>query len=159
MKNIPKDQIAAIALGSNLGDSETILTGAIADLQNLPCLTLLKCSPWYHTPPIGPPQPNYINGCILVHYSRSAPSLMHGLLEIEQNYGRERTIRWGPRTLDLDLLFFGSRICNSEFLILPHPRMHERRFVLEPLADIHPEWNHPQLNQSVAELLNQVLTS
>ena len=159
MQSFPQEQLAAIALGSNLGNSNAILTGAIADLKRHPDITILKISPWYHTKPIGPPQPDYINGCLLAHYPHQAQSLLKALLDIEQTYGRERTLRWGPRTLDLDLILFGSTTLNTEFLTLPHPRMHERRFVLEPLADIYPDWQHPRLNQSVRQLLDHIKSS
>lgn len=159
MNGFPKEQIAAIALGSNLGDSEATLKSAIATLQQHPLITPIKVSPWYQTKPLGPPQPDYINGCIAVHYQGQAENLMQTLLDIEQQHGRERTLHWGPRTLDLDFLFLGSTILNTKFLTLPHPHMHERHFVLAPLANIYPEWNHPHLNQSVIQLLNQVEAS
>lgn len=157
MNTVPPGEIAAIALGSNQGNSKEILQGAIADLTRIG--EVLRVSPWYQTPPIGPVQPDYINGCLLLHYPGDPLDLMRSLLDIEGQYGRIRTIRWGPRTLDLDLLFRGADCLNSEYLTLPHPRMHERGFVLAPLANIYPDWIHPIHQKSIAQLLTQVSCS
>ncbi len=156
MSGFPVDEIAAIALGSNQGQSKQILMSAIADLSQHPRITILQVSPWYRTQPIGPEQPDFLNGCLLLHFSGRTHRLLQILLDIEQRYGRTRTVRWGPRTLDLDLLLQGSKVIDTEFLTLPHPRLHERGFVLAPLADIYPDWVHPILKQSIAALLNQV---
>ena len=154
MFDVPAEEIAGIALGSNLGESLDILDGAIAALRGIG--TVLALSPWYQTKPVGPEQPDYINGCLLIHYPAEATDLMASLLSIEAQFGRTRTIHWGARTLDLDLLFKGAEVQCSDFLTIPHPRLHERGFVLVPLADIYQAWVHPIRLQSVSQMLNQV---
>ena len=154
MFGVPEQEIAAIALGSNLGESKKILQGAIASLEQIG--TVLRISSWYRTAPIGPEQPDYLNGCLLLHTPEPATRLMQQLLQIEDQFGRTRTIRWGARTLDLDLLLKGSEVFKSQRLTLPHPRMHERGFVLVPLAEIYPDWIHPIQHTSVTQLLSQV---
>lgn len=150
------ERIAAIALGSNLGDSLTILEGAIAQIQDRLRIPSLQRSSWYRTKPIGPPQPDYLNGCVAFPYQGTAEDLMRLLLDIELEFGRERLVHWGARTLDLDLLLLGQEIYETEFLALPHPRMAERAFVLLPLQEVYPTWIHPRLNQIVSEMLQLV---
>ena len=146
----------AIALGSNLGDSYRILTEAIVFLGNVPGLQVLQHSPWYRTAAVGPPQPDYLNGCILLNTDRSPHHLLHILLDTEQRFGRVRRERWGPRLLDLDLILYGEEQINTPDLQVPHPRMRERAFVLVPLADIAPQWVDPVTGQTIAELAAMV---
>ena len=148
--------IAAIALGSNLGDSLEILEGAIATLKKRLAIADLKQSSWYRTKPVGPPQPDYINGCITFPYAGEPETLMQLLLDIELEFGRERKVHWGARTLDLDLLLLGQQVRTTEFLTLPHPRMSDRAFVMVPLREIYPHWIHPLQKQSVEQLLAQL---
>jgi 2-amino-4-hydroxy-6-hydroxymethyldihydropteridine diphosphokinase len=146
----------AIALGSNLGDSRSILTSAIDRLQTSPQIELIAVSSWYLTAPIGPPQPDYLNGCATLHTSLTPLALLNTLHAIETEFGRVRTEIWGARTLDLDLLLYDRQIITTPTLQLPHPRMHERAFVLIPLAEIAPDWIEPRSGQSIAALYNKL---
>ena len=150
------ENIAAVSLGSNLGDSLAILEGAIATIQERLKPAYIKKSSWYRTKPIGPPQPDYVNGCIAFPYEKEPEALMQHLLDIEQQFGRERSVRWGARTLDLDLLLLGQQINDTEFLRLPHPRIGERAFVLVPLSEIYSTWMHPLNGLSVADMLKDL---
>ncbi len=144
---------AAIALGSNLGDSLSILTSAVADLDSAAEIQVLACSSWYQTAPVGPPQPDYLNGCLIMKTGFSPQKLMKHLLQVEAKFGRERRERWGARTLDLDLLLFDDVILDEVDLTIPHPRMNERAFVLVPLAEVAGDWCDPVTLQSIAQLV------
>ena len=146
----------AIALGSNLGDSRTILEQAIQTLAETPDIEVVSCSSWYQTAPIGPPQPDYINGCAVLEVRLSPQSLLETLLAVENQFGRIRNQRWGARTLDLDLILFDDLSLDTPRLQIPHPRMRERAFVLVPLAEIAPEWIEPQTGVAIAQLANAV---
>ncbi len=141
---------AAIALGSNLGDSLLTLNSAVAHLDGLADLRVLTCSSWYRTAPIGPPQPDYLNGCLLLTTSLTPQILMQQLLSAETHFGRERRERWGARTLDLDLLLFDDVVVFDPDLTIPHPRMNDRAFVLVPLAEIAADWIDPTTGQTIA---------
>lgn len=143
---------SAIALGSNLGDSQQILEQAIGHLEGNPALTVRAVSSWYETLPVGPAQPNYLNGCALLSTSLPPADLLTTLLKIENEFGRVRTERWGARTLDLDLLLYDDQVIATEFLEIPHPRMRERAFVLVPLAEIAPNWIDPVTGCAIAQL-------
>lgn len=142
----------AIALGSNLGDSRGILQQALTTLHHPPEVTLVAQSSLYQTLAIGPPQPDILNACALVTTTLTANALLQRLLAIEQRFGRVRRERWGPRTLDLDLIFYGQIICTEPDLQLPHLRLRERAFVLIPLAEIAPTWIDPVTGRSVQDL-------
>ena len=149
----------AIALGGNLGDSQRILSEAIAVIDQTLSIDVIARSPFYRTAPVGPPQPDYINACITAQTSLSPVALLHRLLSIENQFGRVRQERWGARSLDLDLLFYGNRQIDISGLTVPHPRLHERSFVLVPLTDIAPDWQHPILRQTTAQLLSKLSTA
>ena len=151
-----KGQTSAIALGSNLGDSRAILEEAISILAATPGITLLAKSSWYQTLAVGPPQPDYINGCALVQVTLPPQVLLETLLAIEAQKGRIRTERWGARSLDLDLLLYDDLILDTPTLTIPHPRMRERAFVLVPLAEIAPDWIDPVTGKAIAELVKAV---
>ncbi|TFI53194.1 2-amino-4-hydroxy-6-hydroxymethyldihydropteridine diphosphokinase [Mastigocladus laminosus UU774] len=146
----------AIALGSNLGDSYTILETAIENLVQIPATILEARSSWYQTKAIGPPQPDYLNGCVILHVKISPYLLLTSLLDIETKFGRVRKERWGPRTLDLDLLLYDDLILDTPKLQIPHPRMRERAFVLVPLAEIAPKWVDPVSGRSILELSKDI---
>ncbi len=146
----------AIALGSNLGDSLTILEKTLKIISQSPDITLESSSHWYRTTPIGPPQPDYLNGCAILKTNLAPEKLLRILLKIEQQFGRIRQEKWGPRTLDLDLLLYGDLILNTDSLQIPHPLMTDRAFVLVPLAEIAPNWVHPVTRKAIIQLLDGV---
>lgn len=135
------DSHAVIGLGANLGACVATLRSAIAMLAGRPGVRLVAQSALYDTAPIGPPQPRYRNAAVRIVVEESPESLLDSLLSIERAHGRVRRAdeRWGPRTLDLDLLLFGSERRDTETLTLPHPRLLSRAFALAPLADVAPE--------------------
>ena len=129
-----------IALGSNLGNPRQIVESALQALGNSDRITLLACSPWYRSKAIGPgEQADYINAVVAIDSDLSARELLTTLQDIEQAHDRRRGERWAARTLDLDILLFGSEEIDSEELTIPHPRMRERNFVLYPLHDLEPD--------------------
>ncbi|MCU0570739.1 MAG: 2-amino-4-hydroxy-6-hydroxymethyldihydropteridine diphosphokinase [Oculatellaceae cyanobacterium Prado106] len=150
---------AAIALGSNLGNSHQILEDALKTLAHHPQVSLEACSPIYQTPAIGPPQPDYLNCCAIVSTSLEPEPFLALLLSIETQFGRERRERWGPRLLDLDLLLFDDLIIHLPGLQIPHPRMGDRAFVLVPLSDIAADWVDPVSGLAIVQLKHQVDTS
>lgn len=143
----------AIALGSNLGDSLTILNNAVDKITNTVGIDLISRSTWHKTKPIGPPQPDYLNGCITIKTNVLPEDLLRCLLDIEQEFGRERKERWGARTLDLDIILYGDLIIDTPTLEIPHPRMRERLFVLMPLTEIASNWVDPVTKLTISQLL------
>jgi 2-amino-4-hydroxy-6-hydroxymethyldihydropteridine diphosphokinase len=152
----PARQQAAIGLGSNLGNSVATLESALTILAQTPGIQVLAHSPWYRTQPIGPPQPDFCNGCAILAVQLTPQALLAVLLSIEAQLGRVREQHWGPRTLDLDLLLFDQFILDVPTLQLPHPRLQERAFVLVPLADIAPDWIEPRSQRTIAMLRQAV---
>lgn len=148
--------LVAIALGSNLGEPLRQLRSAVQVLAQTPGIDVLACSPWYRTVPVGPPQPDYWNGCLIGRVQLSPWALLKRLQAIEAQFGRQRQAHWGARTLDLDLLLYGDRVINTTELTLPHPRLAERPFVLVPLAAIAPHWRHPVLGETIQTLRQRV---
>jgi 2-amino-4-hydroxy-6-hydroxymethyldihydropteridine diphosphokinase len=150
---------AYVALGSNLGSRRETLQKALVHLSELPRTTLQRCSSLYATSPVGgPPQPDFLNAVIFLETSLTPEELLKHLHGIENLLGRQRSIHWGPRTLDLDLLALGAVTRASEDpkqLQLPHPRLQDRQFVLVPLLEVAPNWKHPVLRQSVEALLEK----
>jgi 2-amino-4-hydroxy-6-hydroxymethyldihydropteridine diphosphokinase len=146
----------AIALGSNLGNSLEILEQSLKILEKTPGITIKAISSWYQTEPVGPPQPDYINGCALLEVQQTPEELLVLLLATELQFGRIRKERWEARTLDLDLLLYDDLILNTPNLQIPHPRMRERAFVLVPLAEIAGDRIEPISEKSIAELVNNV---
>ncbi len=146
----------AIALGSNLGDSHAILDHALKALAQTPDLTLATYSSRYQTDAVGPPQPDYLNQAAILYTNLSPEALLTKLLEIETDCGRVRLERWGPRLLDLDLLLFDDLVLKIPNLQIPHPRLHERAFVLVPLSEVAPDWIEPVSGKAIAELRQTV---
>lgn len=151
--------LAAVALGSNLesrfGDREANLREAVGRIGGLGAVQ--SVSTFYDTEPVGYlEQPRFLNGALLLETDLEPLDLIRGLLAVEHGMGRERIIAKGPRVIDLDLLLYGSVVMSTPELTLPHPEMHERRFVLEPLAEVAPEMVHPVLGRTVTEMLTSV---
>ncbi len=146
-----------IALGTNIGDREANLCKARKELA--PKVTIIKESPIYITPPWGyEDQPEFLNQVLEVQTKMRPGRLLAYLKRIEKKMGRMKTFRNGPRLIDLDILFYGQRVIERSKLCIPHPRLHERSFVLVPLKDIAPEFNHPVLNMTVETMLAKINT-
>lgn len=145
---------AFLGLGSNLGGREENLGQALSRLQARGFRVTLR-SALYETAPVGgPPQGDFLNMAAGGEWASSPETLLEACLRVEREMGRLRLERFGPRSIDLDLLLFGDQVRDGAFE-LPHPRMHERRFVLQPLFEIAPEARHPRLGLSVRELLER----
>jgi 2-amino-4-hydroxy-6-hydroxymethyldihydropteridine diphosphokinase len=161
---------AAIALGSNLGDRNASLLAAVRQIAQLPATTVVRTSPAIETAPVIPPVPPggettnndsggpYLNAVAIIETELPPRELLDALLTIERDLGRVRAPgnRWGPRTIDLDLLLYDQLVLNEPGLVLPHPRLHLRRFVLDPLAHVAPNWVVPTLGRSAAQLFTDL---
>ena len=131
---------AVVALGSNLGDRFDYLQKAVNEINSLTDIEILEISSVYETLPVGgPEQGNYLNAVVTLNTKFEAKEVLLKLLLIELNLGRQREIAWGPRTIDLDLIWFEDQTINLENLVLPHPRAHERCFVIKPWLEIEPK--------------------
>ncbi len=148
---------AFIAAGSNLGDRANFLERARDLLRKIQGIQFKETSSVYETEPVGGPrQGKYLNAVWEIETSLAPGKLLEALLEIEKKLGRMRGERNAPREIDLDILSYGEEIVDRPGLTIPHPRLHERRFVLEPLAELDPDWRHPVFKKTVREMLNHL---
>jgi len=149
--------IAYIGIGSNVGDKARQCEQGISEIQKLDRHRLLARSSLYKTQPIGYTEQDwFINLVIKIETEMDAPALLSSLKEIESRLGRVETLRWGPRTIDLDILFFNDHQIQTDELTVPHPLIQDRQFVLVPLAEIDPNLTHPVLKKTVKELLERL---
>jgi len=144
-----------LSLGSNVGDRSANLRTAIDRLAALG--TVVAVSSFYETEPVEfTAQPWFLNCVVKLDTEKMPKQLMSSLLDLEQNMRRRRVQKKGPRTIDIDILLFGSSVIETKGLTVPHPAMHERRFVLEPLSEVAPDLRHPVFKKTVRELLNSL---
>jgi 2-amino-4-hydroxy-6-hydroxymethyldihydropteridine diphosphokinase len=147
--------LAYLSLGSNVGDREAQLRDALARLGTTG--RVVAVSSIYETEPVEfTEQPRFLNCAVALETTKTPQHLMTAILEIEEEMGRRRVQKKGPRSIDIDILLFGDAIVDSPEVTIPHPAMHQRRFVLEPLAEIAPEVIHPILKKTIEELLNSL---
>ena len=144
-----------IGLGSNLRDRVYSIQKALTLLTASGHFHLENCSLLYETKPVGPPQPDFLNGAAKGTTDLSSEKLLTLLKKLEKELGREERLRWGPRAVDLDILFYGDAVVETPSLTIPHPRLHEREFVLVPLAELEPTFRHPKLRKTALELLEE----
>lgn len=152
------DHEAFIGLGSNLGRRKKNIAAALNALQSTREIEVAAASGLYETEPVGGPQDQgrYVNAVARITTALSPERLLAVCQRIEDSLGRRRTIRWGPRTIDLDLLSYDAEIRAGSALTLPHPMMHERTFVMRPLAEIAPDWVHPVLERTAQSILESL---
>jgi 2-amino-4-hydroxy-6-hydroxymethyldihydropteridine diphosphokinase len=149
--------IAYIGLGSNVGEPQAQVARALRELEGLPDTRLIRHSSLYETEPVGlRDQPGFINAVAIVETALSPRALLDGLLALEHLHGRVRAVKNGPRTLDLDILLYGNMRVHEDGLTIPHPRMHERGFVLEPLLEVDADCKIPGLGRA-AQFRKQAL--
>lgn len=151
---------AFVGLGSNLGEREAMIRLALDDLARLPQTTLVRASSLYDTEPTGDvmDQPNFLNAVAQLDTELTARQLLWNLLLIEKRLGRVRTQKWGPRTIDLDLLLYGSQVVEESDLSVPHPELTRRSFVLVPLVELDPLLVHPITGETLLDLLSRLNT-
>lgn len=148
---------AYIGIGSNQGDARGNCLITLDRMEEIPGCKVTGLSDFYLTEPQGVKgQEWYVNGVVAMSVGISAQALMKSLLDIEAGMGRMRKERWGPRIIDLDILLFGQEIMKEENIKIPHPRMHERRFVIAPMVDLAPNLVHPSFGKTMAELLQSI---
>lgn len=147
-------QTAYLGLGSNLGNRLAFLRGGRDALVSRPETELIRASAVYESEALGgpPDSPPFLNAVLEIRTSLSSNQLLDLCLSVEGEFGRVRPTRWAPRTLDIDILFYSDLIVNEEHLIIPHPRLQERNFVLTPLREIAPNFRHPLLDSTINAL-------
>lgn len=156
MDNTPEmSQLVYLSLGSNIGDRQTHLREAVGELETLG--RVASVSSFYETEPVEfTEQAWFLNCAVALETTKKPEQVLEGILQLEQQMGRQRLQKKGPRTLDIDILLFADAILDLPELTIPHPAMHLRRFVLEPLAEIAPEAQHPALKKTIRELLDEL---
>ena len=151
-----------VGLGSNQGDSVALLARALEGLRSLPGTTVVACSSLYRTAAVGfVDQPDFLNQVVALRTTLAPLEVLDAGQELEAEAGRERTVRWGPRTLDVDILWYDGMVSGGERLVLPHPRLEDRRFVLEPLAELAPRLRLASgriVTQALALVADQAVT-
>lgn len=146
-----------LGIGSNMGDREKYLNDGVRALREYPGIEVTRVSAYMVTEPYGGvKQEDFLNGALEIETILGPQELLEALHEIEQKAGRERTIHWGPRTLDLDILFYDRLLYESNDLIIPHPDLENREFVLLPLREIAPDWRHPATGKTIMGLLKEI---
>jgi 2-amino-4-hydroxy-6-hydroxymethyldihydropteridine diphosphokinase len=145
-----------IGLGSNVGDRLALLKAAVRALKTLPGTRVAGLSPVYETSPVGPRQRNFLNAAAELRTSLSPSELLKGLKALEAGLGRRRRRKWGPREIDLDILYYGRRKARAGTPRLPHPRVRERKFALLPVAALAPRFKDPAANETVAALARRL---
>jgi 2-amino-4-hydroxy-6-hydroxymethyldihydropteridine diphosphokinase len=149
---------AFIALGANLGDREHNIRDALERLGAAGDILVRRVSSFLENPAVGGPSgsPPFLNATAEIETTLPPRDLLNRLLEVERTLGRRRDIKWAPRQIDLDLLLYGDAVLDEPDLVVPHPRMHERRFVLQPLAEIAPQHVHPVSGKAISRMLEEV---
>ncbi len=145
-----------IGLGSNIGQRKKNILRSIGLIKKTGKFRLTRRSSFYETKPLGPVQRDFINACVKAETILSGKEVLKELKKIEKLMGRTKTKRWGPRIIDLDLLFYGSKVIKERGLIVPHKEIQNRFFVLDPLCEIAPRLKHPALNKNVLALKNKL---
>lgn len=149
--------LAYIGVGSNLGNRLKNILSAKNLLENTDNIEFLKISSIIETEPVGGPrQGRFLNAVFEINTELSPEELLETLNDLEAKLGRKRTVKWGPRSIDLDILFYGDMIIDTVDLKIPHPLLHERRFVLEPLNELNPELEHPIYKEKIKDILKKV---
>lgn len=151
--------IAYIGTGSNIGDGLANSRAGIVTLGGYPSVTVEECSHFYRTAPMEyADQPWFVNGVFRIRTDMSAFALLEALKAVEVDAGRDLSgIRFGPRVLDFDIIFFNNQVIDTKELVIPHPRMHRREFVLRPLCDLSPDLIHPVLKKNIRRLLEEAV--
>lgn len=160
-KMLPEQSVrVCVAMGSNMGDRQAHLDQACDAMGDLSHTQLLSQSAYLQTDPVGPiEQGAFLNAAVILETALSPSQLLAHLNAIEQQQGRQdlnQRVKWGPRPLDLDIIFYDQLICEEDGLVIPHPLMHERWFVLKPLSEIAGHWVHPHLGLTVSQMLTKV---
>ncbi len=146
-----------LSLGSNQGSRERVLSDALSTLAERVSGETVTVSPLYETAPVGGPPQDWFLNCVACFSTDANPELiLEEIHTVESMFGRERTVQWGPRTIDIDILFYDDLVVNIDTLVIPHPLLHDRLFVLEPLCVIAPDLVHPVLNKTVIVLRDEI---